>query len=136
MQGGHGGAGVATAGEMVGHHRREHAAAAGIGVDADPGETRDRYDVSAGQRHLHRSHAVDPAVQVLGTLGQVDDEALVLRQPEPEVVGVGVGDLAEPHELVGGQVLRGVLRGTYVDGHPASQSAAGGDAQPDKETTR
>ena len=129
---GDGRAGVVGAGEVVGHHRRQHAAAARVGVHADPGETRDRYDVAAGQRHLHRAHAVDAAVQVVGTVGQVDDEPLVLREPEPQVVGVGVGDLAEPDELVGGQVLRGVLRGTYVDAHRTTQPVRREDLQPDK----
>ena len=62
-------------------------------------------------------------MEVVGAVGQVHHEPLVLRQPEPQVLAVGVGDLTEPHELVGGQELVGVLRGTYVDAHRATQAS-------------
>ena len=52
------------------------------------------------------------------------------------MVGVGVGDLAEPDELVGGEVLVGVLRGTYVDAHPATQPSGLGTCNRIRRPTR
>ena len=115
--------------EVVSHHRGQEPSAAVVGMDAHPGQSRDRHGAAGSRavrdRQLHRAYAVDAGVGARIDLGAHDlgGEPLVGGDPTQLELGRLVRHVVEPHQLVGGEVAVGVSGAVHADvGHAVQQT--------------